>query len=54
MQETIAIRLPEKTRTALDDVTRQEGIEPVQVVNKAIEEYLFFRRLRLMQERMIA
>ncbi len=54
MQETIVIRLPEGIRTALDDVTRQEGVEPIQVVNRAIEEYLFFRRLRLLQERMIA
>jgi hypothetical protein len=52
MQEKITIALPEQTRNALDDVTRQDRVDVTQVVTRAIEEYLFFRRLRLLQDRM--
>ena len=54
MQKTITINLSEEEQTALDDLIRQEGGSTDEVVGKAIKEYLFFRRLRLLRERMVA
>ena len=53
MQETITITLPAEIKPALDDVTRREGISLNELIAEAIEEYLFFRRFRLLRERMI-
>ena len=53
MQETIAITLPAEIRLALDEVTRKEDLLPSELIEEAIEEYLFFRRFRLLRERMI-
>jgi len=54
MQEPITINLPKEVRSALDDVTSREGISPDDLISEAIKEYLFFRRLRSLRERMIA
>ena len=54
MQETITITLPEETRLVLDDVRREEGVSLSELVSEAIKEYLFFRRFRLLRERMIS
>ncbi len=52
MQETITVTLPDGMKPAIDEVTRQEGISPTELVTQALEEYLFFRRFRLLRERM--
>lgn len=54
MQETITVTLPQEIQAALEVVTRQEGLSPDELIGKAITEYLFFRRLRLLRERLIA
>jgi metal-responsive CopG/Arc/MetJ family transcriptional regulator len=53
MQETITITLPEETKLVLDGVRREEGVSLSELVSEAIKEYLFFRRFRLLRERMI-
>ena len=53
MQETITITLPEETKLVLDDVRRKEGLSLSELVSEAIKEYLFFRRFRLLRERVI-
>jgi metal-responsive CopG/Arc/MetJ family transcriptional regulator len=53
MQKKIMITLPEEVQSALDDLTRKEGISLDDLVGKAVSEYLFFRRLRLLREQMI-
>ncbi|MGB9879911.1 MAG: hypothetical protein ACPLRM_04025, partial [Anaerolineae bacterium] len=53
MQEKLIITLPEEIKTALDDVTRKEGVSPSDVIGEAVKEYLFFRRFRPLRERMI-
>jgi metal-responsive CopG/Arc/MetJ family transcriptional regulator len=53
MQEIITVTLPEETKLALDDATRNEGISPSELIGEAVKEYLFFRRFRLLRERMI-
>ncbi len=53
MRETITVTLPEGMKPAIDDVTRKEGISSAELVTQALEEYLFFRRFRLLRERMV-
>lgn len=53
MAETITITLPREIRSALEEVIQKEGLSSNDIIIKAIKEYLFFRRLRLLQERMV-
>lgn len=54
MPQTITVTLSEEIQLALDDVLQKEGISLNDLIGEAIKEYLFFRRLRLLRERMIA
>jgi hypothetical protein len=54
MRENIVVNLPQKIRLALDEITSEEGVSIDDLVCEAVTEYLFFRRLRLLRERMIA
>ncbi len=54
MLDTITINISKETHSTLDDVATEEGISPDDLVNEAIKEYLFFRKLRLLREDMIA
>ena len=53
MQETMTITLPTEIRLTLDDLTRRENLSSSELIQEAIEEYLFFRRFRLLREQMI-
>ncbi len=53
MQEMITITLSPEIKLSLDEVTREENLSPSNLIEEAIEEYLFFRRFRLLRERMI-
>lgn len=53
MQETITLTLPKDICSALEDLTRREGISPGDLILEAIETYLFLRQFRLLRERMI-
>lgn len=52
MQATINISLSKEVRAALEDLTRREGIQVEDVINEAVRQYLFFRRLTLLRERL--
>jgi hypothetical protein len=54
MRENIVVNLPQKIRLALDEITSEEGVSIDDLVCEAVTEYLFFRQLRLLRERMIA
>jgi metal-responsive CopG/Arc/MetJ family transcriptional regulator len=54
MEDAITITLPTKIKLALDSVIQEEGVSPNELIRAALEEFLFFRRLRLLRERMIA
>jgi len=54
MQEKITIKLPQNIRSALDAVLAEEGKSANDFISQAIAEYLFFRELRLLQERLTA
>ena len=52
MQATINLSLSNDVRIALDDLTRKEGVAAEEVINEAVRQYLFFRRLTLLRERL--
>ena len=54
MQATINLPLSTDVRSALEDITRKEGVRAEELINEAIREYLFFRRLKLLRERLSA
>ena len=54
MQATINVSLSNDVRIALDDLTRKEGVPAEDVINEAVRQYLFFRRLTLLRERLSA
>jgi hypothetical protein len=38
----------------LEDLTRKEGVQVEDVINEAVRQYLFFRKLTLLRERLSA
>ncbi len=54
MEDTMTITLPAKVKSALEGVIQEEGISPNELISTALEEFLFFRNLRSLRERMIA
>ena len=54
MEDTMTIRLTAKVKSDLVNVGQEEGISPNELISTAVEEYLFFRRFRLLRERMVA
>ncbi len=53
MSETITLTLPGEIKRALDDATRKEGVSSSELIGKALGEYLFLRKFRLLRERMM-
>jgi len=54
MRGTVTIDLPEEVESALEEATREEGVSPTELVKKAIADYLFVRKFKLLRERMMA
>ena len=52
MQESITILVPSELKVALDELTRNAGASPDELVGEAIKQYLFVRRFRSLRERM--
>ena len=50
---TLTIDLPEEVESALEEATREEGLSPNDLVKKALADYLFVRKFRLLRERMM-
>ena len=53
MQDTITFTLPAEIKPAFDNLTREEGISPSELIREAVAEYLFLRKFRSLRERMI-
>jgi len=53
MAEAITVVLSEETSNLLEEVTLQDDMPADKLVEEAVREYLFFRRFRLLRERMI-
>ncbi len=54
MAQPITVTLPEDVKRALDELARQEGIAPDEVVGRAVKQHLFLRQFRSLRERMSA
>jgi len=54
MSETITVELPEETKAALDEASREEGVPQSELIQRALKDYLFIRRFRSLRERMTA
>lgn len=54
MQATINISLSKEVRAALEDMTRTEKIPVEEVINEAVKQYLFFRKLTLLRECLVS
>jgi predicted transcriptional regulator len=50
MRKILTLTLPEDIGNALDEIAREEGLCPSDVLTEAAKEYLFFRRLRLLRD----
>ncbi len=54
MKGTVTIDLPEEIESAFEEATREEGLSPAELVKKALADYLFVRKFKLLRERMMA
>ena len=54
MSQPITIDLPDDTRNALDQAAGEEGLSERALIEKALTDYLFFRRFRNLRERLIS
>ena len=54
MSTTIVVDLKEETRAALDEAAREEGLSQSELIDKALQDYLFIRRFRSLRERMMS
>jgi predicted transcriptional regulator len=52
--QTLTVTLSDEIKSALSEFIQTEGVSPNDLISEAIKEYLFFRRLRLLRERLIA
>jgi predicted transcriptional regulator len=53
MSETITLTLPEEIKMALQEATREESLSENELIEKAISDYLFVRKFRILRERMM-
>jgi predicted transcriptional regulator len=54
MSTTIVIDLREDTKAALDEAAREEGLSQDELIDKALQDYLFIRRFRNLRERLMS
>jgi hypothetical protein len=54
MKGTLTIDLPEEVESELQEATREEGLSLNDLVKKALADYLFVRKFRLLRMRMMA
>jgi predicted transcriptional regulator len=54
MSTTIIFDLGDETKAALDEAAREEGLSQNELIDKALQDYLFIRRFRNLRERMMS
>jgi predicted transcriptional regulator len=54
MSTTIVVDLREETKAALDEAAREEGLSQNELIDKALQDYLFIRRFRNLRARMMS
>lgn len=50
--EEITLRLSDNVSSALDEATREAGLSRNEIIEKALSDYLFIRKFRLLRERL--
>ena len=50
--EEITLRLPDNVSAALDEATREAGLSRSEIIEKALSDFLFVRKFRLLRERL--
>ncbi len=53
MKDTLTITLTPELKATLDTLTHSEGISPEEVVQAAIQDYLFIRQFRALRSQML-
>ncbi|HXG66620.1 MAG TPA: CopG family transcriptional regulator [Blastocatellia bacterium] len=53
MNEAITVTLPEEIRLALQEATHEEKLSESELIEKALSDYLFVRKFRILRERMM-
>jgi hypothetical protein len=53
MSETITLILPEEIKLSLQKAIREENLSEKDLLEKAISDYLFVRKFRILRERMM-
>ena len=53
MNEAITVTLPEEIRLALQEATHEEKLSENELIEKALSDYLFVRKFRILRERMM-
>lgn len=54
MGRTIRVTLPDGVGAELDEVARRDGTSQSEVLKRALQDYLFIRRFRVLRARMMA
>ena len=54
LMSTILVDLKDETKAALDEAAREEGLSQNELIDKALQDYLFIRRFSNLRERMMS
>ena len=53
MSEALTVQLPPTVKRAVDDAAREEGVSADDLVERAVQAYLFSRKLKLLRDRLV-
>lgn len=54
MEQPISVSLPDDVAEAMDQATRDERISSSELIGKAVRQYVFLRKFRLLRDRLAA
>jgi metal-responsive CopG/Arc/MetJ family transcriptional regulator len=54
LMSSILVDLKDEIKAALDDAAREEGLSQNELIDKALQDYLFIRRFRNLRARMMS
>lgn len=52
MEQPMNVSLPDDIAAALDQATRDEGISSNELIGKAVRQYVFLRKYRVLRDRL--
>jgi hypothetical protein len=54
MVQSFTVTLPGDVQQALNELSKQEGVSPGEVVSQAVKQHIFLRQFRSLRERLTA